>query len=146
MSLNTADCDERVLQLITLTERLTRMMSREIEAFEAHRPKDALAGAEETARLANLYRHESLKLRKDPSLIAASTLSLRRKLIDATRLFDTALARHGRAVGAAKEITEGLVRAIAEEIAAQRAPAAGYGQGGLANVSKATAMTLNQRA
>lgn len=146
MSLNNTDADERVEQLIILTERLTGMMRRESEAFEAHRPNDALGGAAETSRLANLYRHESLKVRKDPGLISSASQRLRRKLIDATRAFDAALARHGRAVGAAKEITEGLVKAIAEEMAAQRAPGAGYGQGGQVNISAAVPVTLNQRA
>ncbi len=146
MSLNKSDADERVEQLIILTERLTGMMRRESEAFEAHRPTDALNDAAETARLANLYRHESLKIRRDPSLISTASQGLRRKLVEATRAFDAALARHGRAVGAAKEITEGLVKAIAEEMAALRAPGAGYGQGGQANVGAAVPVTLNQRA
>ena len=68
MALDAANPTERVEQLIVLTQRLTRMMSQEAEAFESHRPHDVVAGAEETARLANLYRHESLRIRKDPVL------------------------------------------------------------------------------
>ncbi len=59
------------------------------------------------------------------------------------------LARHGRAIEAAKIITEGLVRAIAEEVAGQRQQATGYGPGATLQgqpSSTATAITLNRRA
>ena len=146
MSLDAAEPQERVDQLIALTVRLTGMMRRESEAFEAHRPQDALAGAEETGRLANLYRHESMRIRKEPNLISGAPLAQRRKLIEATQQFDEALARHGRAVAAAKTVTEGLVRAIAEEVASQRAVGAGYGHEGRPQAASATAVTLNRRA
>jgi hypothetical protein len=56
------------------------------------------------------------------------------------------LGRHGRSVKAAKIVTEGLVRTIAEEVAARRAPAAGYGARGKARPGDASAITLNRRA
>ncbi|HEY9217176.1 MAG TPA: flagellar basal body protein, partial [Phenylobacterium sp.] len=65
----------------------------------------------------------------------------------ATEAFDAVLARHGRALEAAKTVTEGLVRAIAEEVAGQRTSASAYGPGAAqSNKSAATAITLNQRA
>ena len=146
MALDAASPQERVEQLIVLTERLTGMMRRETEAFEAHRGHEVLAGSAELARLANLYRHESLKIRRDPTLVSAAEPGLRRKLIEATREFDSALARHGRAVEAAKVVTEGLVKAIAEEITAQRSSGAGYGPGAVGRETGATAVTLNRRA
>lgn len=146
MSIDAANPAERVEQLIVLTQRLTALMTREADAFEAHRPYDVVAGADETARMANLYRHESLRIRKDPGLIEAAPQLLRKKLMEATRLFDTALARHGRAVFAAKSVTEGLVRAIADEVVAQQSHTVGYGAGGRSGEGKATSITLNQRA
>ena len=56
------------------------------------------------------------------------------------------LARHGRAVTAAKTLTEGLVHAIAKEVAAQRGRAAGYGPTAMAARGDASAITLNRRA
>lgn len=146
MAIEAANPQERVEQLIVLTQRLSALMTREADAFEAHRPHDVVAGAEETARLANLYRHESLRIRKDPGLIEAAPPPLRKKLIEATRTFDTALARHGRAVMAAKTVTEGLVRAIAEEVVAQQAHTVSYGAGGRSGEGNTTSITLNQRA
>ncbi|MDB5458790.1 MAG: flbY [Caulobacteraceae bacterium] len=146
MALTANDSAERMGQLIALTERLTALIAEQLRAFEAHRPQDAAINAEETAQLANLYRHESLKVRADPSLLAGAPADLREKLIAGTRAFDAVLARHGRAVEAAKTITEGLIRAIAEEVSVQRNAVASYGPKAVQAVRPATAVALNRRA
>jgi hypothetical protein len=146
MSLSAIDGDDRAQQLITLTERLTARLTAETNALEARRPQTMAAGAEETLRLANLYRHESLRIRQDPSLLNGAKAALRKQLIQVTVAFQAVLARHGRAVTAAKILTEGLVQAIALEVAAQRSRAAGYGPSALAALGDASAITLNRRA
>ncbi len=146
MAIAAADPTDRVEQLIVLTERLNERLSMELAAFEANRPQDVTAGIEETQKLANLYRHESARIKADPSLVAGAPQALRLKLVQAIQSFDAVMERHAVAVEAAKTITEGLVRAIAGEIAAQRTPAAGYGPSAKANAGDATALTLNRRA
>jgi hypothetical protein len=142
-----ADAVERVDQLILLTERLTHLVALGAQAFEARRPQDAAAYVDETGRLANLYRHESARIRGNPDLIAGVDLRLRTRLVRATEAFDAVLARQTRAVAAAKTVTEGLVRAIAEEVASQRHKGASYGPGALQTpTAAATAITLNKRA
>ena len=64
----------------------------------------------------------------------------------ATRAFDAVLARHGRAVEAAKTITEGLIRAIAEEVSKQRSAVSSYGPKAMQAPRPATAVALNRRA
>ncbi|MGZ3377103.1 MAG: flagellar basal body protein [Phenylobacterium sp.] len=141
------EATERVEQLITLTERLTAIVAEQAKAFEIRRPQDAVVHVEETSRLANLYRHESARLRANPGLIAAASSPQRIRLRRATEAFDAVLARQARAVGAVKTVTEGLVRAIAEEIAGQRQKGVSYGASGVQNqATAATAITLNQRA
>jgi len=148
MALHAADATDRVEQLITLTERLTDLIVEEAKAFEARRPQDAAASQPETSRLANIYRHESARIRANPRLIAEAPRELRLRLVRATEAFDAVLARQGRAIEAAKTVTEGIVKAIAEEIAASRAKAGGYGPGADARTpaASATAITLNRRA
>jgi hypothetical protein len=136
----------RVEQLIVLTERLTGLISEECRAFEARRPHEAARSVEETAKLANIYRHESMRIRADPKLIEGAPLVARRSLMRATEAFDAVLARHGRAVSAAKIVTEGIVRSVAEEVVARRATGAGYGPGAAAVSGSSTAITLNKRA
>jgi hypothetical protein len=137
---------ERMEQLVALTERLTALIAEQLRAFEAHRPQDAAINAEETAKLANLYRHESLRVKGDPALLEGAPTHLKEKLIAATRAFDAVLARHGRAVEAAKTITEGLIRAIAEEVSTQRGAVASYGPKAMQAPRSATAVALNRRA
>ena len=149
MSLAVTDPNDRVEQLIILTERLTDLIAKEATAFEARRPQDAVQYVQETARLANLYRHESARVRANVQLIASASLERRHRLFRATEAFDAVLARQGRAVAAAKTVSEGLVRAIANEIADQRPQASGYGPSagrGAAYRDNATAITLNQKA
>jgi hypothetical protein len=147
MALSADTAGERVEQLIALTERLTELIAAEAQAFETHRPQDAAALVEETSRLANLYRHESVRVRANPDLIAPADLEGRTRLMRATEAFDAVLARQGRALEAARTVTEGLVQAIANEVAAQRTRAVGYGPGAQAQaLSLATSITLNQRA
>jgi hypothetical protein len=57
------------------------------------------------------------------------------------------MARQGRALHAAKTITEGLVHAIATEISNQRSANTGYGPAGVKpRNNAATAVTLNRHA
>jgi hypothetical protein len=146
MALDAPDAAGRMAQLIILTERLTLLIAQQVQAFEARRPHAAAVNAEETGRLANLYRHESLRIRANPALLTGAPSDLRDRLIAATRAFDAVLARHGRAVEAAKTVTEGLVRAIAEEIARQRGAVAGYGPKAIAPKRPAASVTLNRQA
>ncbi len=137
---------ERVDALITLTERLTDLISQECRAFEARRPQDAAKTIEETSQLANAYRHESGRIRANKALIEGAPLERRLTLIRATEAFDAVLARHGRALEAAKIVTEGIVRAIADEVVAQRNTGAGYGPAASSVAAPATAITLNKSA
>lgn len=142
--------DERVEAMLALTEQLTSLLALDCQAFEAHRPQEVAERSTETARLANLYRHESARIRQDPSGIKAATPALRKRLVQSAEGLDAVLARHGRALHAAKTINEGLVHAIAREVSNQRgAHAATYGPGGAAMAAPqatTTSITLNRRA
>ena len=147
MALSAHDAEDRVEQLIILTERLTELVAGQALAFEQRRPQDAATLLEETSRLANLYRHESARVRADVSMVESAPLAARTRLIRATEAFDSVLARQGRALEAARTITEGLVRCIAEEVANQRSQASVYGASGQqSGGASATAITLNKRA
>lgn len=149
MALAAADAADRVDQLIILTERLTDLIVKEAQAYESHRPQEAAHQVEETQRLANIYRHESMRVRADPGLVQGAPSAMRQKLVRATEAFDAVLARHGRAIAAAKTVTEGLVRAIAEEVASQRERTSSYGPGATtagSSAGAATAITLNRTA
>ena len=147
MAIAANDPTDRCEQLIVLPERLTELIAQQAQAFEQRRPQDAAGLLEETSRLANLYRHESVRIRADTRLVEAAPLAARTRLIQATEAFDAVLARQGRAIDAARTVTEGLVKCIADEVAAQRTKAVSYGATGTQTArTMATAITLNRRA
>ena len=125
--------------IIELTETLTALLADQARAFEQHRPQDAAASLPEVTRLATLYREGSAKVRAQPQVVAAAPPALRQKLLRATEGFEAVLERQGRAVAASKTITEGLVKAIADEIAAKRAQTQAYGPAG---ARKQAALTI----
>lgn len=133
-------------QLITLTERLTGRLIEESRAFEARRPQDVAGGMAETRELANLYRRESAQVKANPRAFAGGGLSERKALIRATEAFEAVLARHVLAVEAARVISEGLVKAIAEEVASVRGAPSAYGSSGRASASDARAVAMNRTA
>ncbi len=141
-----AAANERVEQLIVLTDRLTAMIRQETAAFEARRPQDVAATVGETARLANIYRLESARLKQDSSVLRAAADGRRKALVIATRAFDSALTRHGQVLEAARTITEGLVHAIAKEVVANRAKPVGYTSRARSTLGDSVAVTLNSRA
>ena len=128
-----------------LTERLTRLLTDQVGAFERHRPQDAAPRLAELGRLVALYQAGAAKLRSDDTLLAKAPPKLRQRLLAATQALEAARERHDRVLSASKTITEGLVRAVAEAVAAKRASNSGYGPGS-ARRTAATAITLNRSA
>lgn len=146
MALSASDAADRVEQLITLTERLTERLDAEVGALETRKPHEPAPTDPDTARLANVYRHESAKIRAQPALLQSAPPARIKALRRATEAFEAAAARHAAALEAARTLTEGLVHAIASEVARQRTPAAGYGPGAKTRSPDASAMTLNRKA
>ena len=130
--------------VIDLTEKLTALLAGQARAFEQHRPQDAAAGLPEISRLTNIYRATSAAVRAQPKLLEAAGPALRRRLLRATEAFEAVLQRHGRALAASKAVTEGLVKAIADEIAQRRSVGRAYGPNATRPIA-ATAITLNRQ-
>ncbi len=146
MTLSVASPADRVEQLILLTERLTQRLSAEIASYEACRPFEVADQIQETARLAEIYRRESARVRADPKLIEPAPLERRRKLAEATKAFEAVVRHHAAAVSAAKTITEGLVRTIAGVMAERRRPPAMYGPKAGVVKTDHRAIAVNRRA
>nr|WP_221212360.1 flagellar basal-body protein FlbY [Brevundimonas lenta] len=132
--------------MIDLTDRLTARLVEEAAAFESHRPQDVAATLAATQDLANAYRRESARVKADPASIAPAPLAERNALIKATETFEGILTRHSRAIEAARVVSEGLVRTIAEEVAGQRVSPSAYGASGRANAGDSRAVTFNRMA
>ena len=137
---------QNVERLIELTEQLTAQLGLDAAAFEARRPYEAAARMDETTRLTNLYRHETARVRENPAMLMGAPTELTGRLRRASEAFEITLKRHGSALYAVKTVTEGVVKAIAEEVVRTRAAGLAYGPGARSPAADATAVTLNHRA
>lgn len=141
-----AEAAVHVRRLIGLTDALSDRLETETRAFAERRPQDIVDGLTRTQDMANLYRRETAQLKATPALAASAPIADRQTLIRATQRFEAVLARHATAVQAARVVSEGVVQAIATEVAASRASGAGYGASGRAATTDGTAITLNRSA
>ncbi len=136
---------ERAEALTKLTGRLAELLDRETALFEARKPHEAAPFQKEKTRLASIYRAETQRAAADPSRLAGLDKGLKARLQDGTRRFERALERNGAAVEALKTLTEGLVKALADEAARQAQAKAGYGPGA-ARPAQIGALACNQTA
>jgi hypothetical protein len=120
---------ERAVALNKLTERLTSLIEEETRLFDEKRPHEALRFQSEKSDLATIYRHEVSLAGRDKTRFAGATPAARQALRRTTERFHDALARNGQAVQALKTITEGVVKAVADEAQRRRENQAGYGPG-----------------
>lgn len=121
---------ERADQLIAMAARLTALVNAETEAMRQRRLDGASADWAEKESLSQGWRLEIARIKADPSLLDGLDKSRRETLREASRTLEAALEAHAAGLGAMKEVTEGLVRAIADEIASARSAPAGYGRSG----------------
>ena len=128
--------DQLAAALIRLTDRLTALLSRETELFESRRPLETEEFQGEKTRLATLYRREIASIKANPSRLENADPSFKQTLRQSTEKFTTALAANGQAVQTLSTLTEGVVKAVADEVANKRDNLAGYGPGAAANVRK----------
>lgn len=137
---------DRAEQLVSLSQRLAELLDLETAAF--NRQGDVLPAnlAEEKTRLANTYRLELMRIAQDRALIAGAPAALRTQLEGVTRRLQDAVKDNSRAVVKMKTVSEGLVKAIGEEISKNRGSPVGYGPtlGVPAHRPAATAITLNR--
>jgi hypothetical protein len=132
MALIADDARDRAEQLLMVSERLSAIVAEETRRIEARLPPLDGAEAEEKHRLANAYRLELARIKHDRSLIAGAPGDLLTRLRRQTETLHEALAAHDIALGAVKLVSEGLVQAMAEEVARQRAGDANYDARGAA--------------
>lgn len=148
MAISANHADDRAEQMITLTRRLTGLLQRETELFRARTPQLASELAEEKGQLARIYRAETLRISRDPSLLQGLNAGLKDDLRATTKAFNQALEANRAATDAVRQITEGIVQSLAKEVAANRAAPNGYGalgQAGTPASSNMSAITLNKQ-
>jgi len=147
MALRADDARDRAGQLLLITTRLTELVKEETRRMDVREPPLDGAMADEKSRLANAYRLELTRVKHERSLIEGAGDDLLAQLRTNTERLNAALADHEVALAAVKVISEGLVHAMADEVARLRHGETGYGaNGGLAGPTGPTPTLLDKSA
>lgn len=136
--------------LITVTARLIDVMNREIELLRSMRPSEIETLQAEKIALVQAYDEHIAQLKTDPESVGTIEPVLRDELWRTSRSFETVLAENERALRAAAEVNDRLVRAVvtaAQSQARSHAPydrSAGRAVKPTRNGGKALSLTLDR--
>jgi hypothetical protein len=114
----------RVDRLILLAERIITALEADIAALQAGKPKDMRTQDPEIQRLTALYSHEAAQL--TPALAKLAPRDSVLRLTETTRRFRDSLARHTRILTRVRNASEGMIRAVADEVERRSAPLRTY--------------------
>lgn len=128
-----------VSQLIAHTEDLTSIIREEMSILDARRPAEITSLQAEKGRLSAIYVDECNKLKQNQTLLGEKDSPLRLRLREVTEIFNAELVRLGRTLLRMKSVTEGMVGAIAEEVAKKRQTLRSYAPNAIISESSVTA-------
>lgn len=112
---------DKVERLIAMAERLIAAIEADIAALKAGKPQSMKTLDPDIQRLSMLYGREAMGL--DPK---ATPKELRGKFFATTGRFRDILALHARLLTRMRNASEGIVKAVAEEVERRRAPLTHY--------------------
>jgi hypothetical protein len=121
---------DRAEQLLAMSRRLVDLIRTEIAALRARRLDGAGRDWDEKERLVHAYRLEVAAIKANPAALDGARSDQKQALKAAARDLEEALTEHANALAAMKDVSEGLVKAVATEIAAHRSAPTGYGRSG----------------
>lgn len=115
---------EKIELLIVMAERLTAAIEADIAALKAGKPQEMRTLDPEIQRLSLNYGREAAGF--EPARARSVPVELRRRLTQVTGSFREKLAQHTRLLTRMRNASEGIVKAVAEEVERIRAPKITY--------------------
>lgn len=133
-------------ELIVLTAQLAALVERDVTVLKGGRPS-ALAQNDADRATATLLYGKALAEFKTKAAIEALPAPAQKRLKETTERLHKAIKEQTRLLTRFRHVTEGMIKAIAESVAAREATGV-YGKSGYAvkppAAPRATALTLNQ--
>lgn len=108
----------KIERLMALTARLTEALEADLAALERHRPREMRTPQPDVQQMTALYRTEAAAF--TPLAVRALPQEARDTLTAATARFKELLERHNRILTRVRWASEGMMRAIAEDVARQK--------------------------
>jgi hypothetical protein len=115
----------RVERLLAMAQRLIEALESDVSRLKAGNARGLRTVEPEIQKLSALYGREAASL--SPAAAQKVPHELRKRLFETTGRFRDLLAAQTRLLMRLRGASEGMVRAVAEEIERQRAPLRGYG-------------------
>jgi hypothetical protein len=134
----------RLERLLAMTVRLVTALTMDIAALEQRRPRELKLVEPELQRVAAVYQREAASFTQ--AEIEAAPAELRERYLAQVRLLRDLLKRHQRLLTRIRRISEGMIRAVADELARRQASARPYARTPVAKPRSPGAMVFNQTA
>ena len=115
----------RIERLITLAEKLVMALESDIAELKNGRTATLRTNDPEIQKLTALYTREAQGF--DPRIAQSAPPTLRQRFMAVTAKFREVLQMHARMIARVKNASEGIVRAIADEVERTNAPMRTYG-------------------
>ena len=132
----------RMERLIALAERLVVALEGDIAALKAGKPTEMKSLDPEIQKLSALYGREAQNF--DIRIAKAAPPSLRDRFLLITAKFRDVLQLHARMVARVKNVSEGMIQAIAREVDRMNAPTRTYGPQSEYKAQPSGAMVFNR--
>lgn len=115
----------RIERLISLAERLVAALESDIAELKNGRTATLRTMDPEIQKLTALYTREAQGF--DPRIAQSAPPTLRQRFLAITAKFREVLQLHARMIARVKNASEGIIRAIADEVERNNAPTRTYG-------------------
>ena len=116
--------DPKIERLIAMAERLIVALESDIAALKEGRPNALATNDPEIQKLTAIYGREAKGF--DPKLAENAAPTLRQRFFAITAKFREVLQLHARMLTRVKNASEGIIRAIAQEVDRANAPMRTY--------------------
>lgn len=121
---------DAVTALLSVTSRLIGVLEQEIEMLRGMKPREMQGLQHDKIVLAAAYEAAVRDLQADEAAMSGVAPAVRAELRETTERFQTALQANERALRAAKDATDRLLKHIVAEAERQRGQANAYGARG----------------
>lgn len=108
----------KIERLMVMTERLTEALQADIAALERGRPREMRSHQPDMQQLSALYTREARAI--NPDALKTLPREVRDPFTRATQRFREVLMLHARVLTRVRNATEGMIRAIAEDVAKRK--------------------------
>jgi hypothetical protein len=142
MPTSTIQDPDRIERMISLAERLVTVLESDIAALKSGNPGALASNDPEVQKLTAQYGREAQNF--DIRIAQAAPVSLRTRFLTVTAKFREVLQLHTRLLARVKNASEGMVKAIAEEVNRMNAPTRTYGPRPGYGTQPAGAMVFNR--